>query len=65
MDGILSSYMGMQAQQLQQAVSMSVLNMAMGSQSQVMEDMLANIPETVQPVPVAPGELGFNLDIYA
>lgn len=65
MDGILSSYMGLEALQLQQTVSMSVLNMAMGSQSQVMENMLANLQETVQSVPVAPGEPGFNLDVYA
>lgn len=65
MDGILSTYMGMQAQELQQSVSMSVLNMAMSSQSQVMEEMIADMPEMVQSIPVAKGELGFNLDVYA
>lgn len=65
MDGILSSYMGMQAQELQQSVSVSVLNMAMSSQSQVMEEMIADMPEMVQSIPVSKGELGFNLDVYA
>lgn len=65
MDGILSSYMGMQAQELQQSVSMSVLNMAMSSQSQVMEELIADMPDVAQSVPVAKGELGFNLDVYA
>lgn len=65
MDGILSSYMGMQAQELQQSISMSALNMAMSSQSQVMEELIADMPDVAQSVPVAKGELGFNLDVYA
>ncbi|WP_312653612.1 putative motility protein [Aminipila sp.] len=65
MDGILSSYMGMQALELQQSVSMSVLNMAMSSQTQVMEEMITDMPDVAQSMPVAEGELGFNLDVYA
>ncbi|QHI73190.1 YjfB family protein [Aminipila terrae] len=67
MDGILSSYTGLQAQQLQQNVSMSVLNMAMDSQSQAAQQMIADMPPApaAQGVPVAKGELGFNIDVYA
>lgn len=65
MDGILSSYMGMQLQSLQQNVSMSVLNMAMGSQSEVAMEMVAQMSEMSASVPVSPGETGFNLDVYA
>ncbi len=65
MDGILSSYMGMQALELQQSVSMSVLNMAMSSQTQVMEEMITDMPDVAQSMPVDEGELGFNLDVYA
>ncbi|MBE6035484.1 YjfB family protein [Aminipila sp.] len=65
MDGILSAYMGRQAQALQQSVSISVLNMAMSTQEQVMGEMIAELPDIAQSVPAAAGELGFNLDVYA
>ncbi|MFV0516314.1 MAG: putative motility protein [Aminipila sp.] len=64
MDGI-SSYMGMQAQMLQRSLSMAVLDMSMNQGATLVSEMLDKMPEMAQSVPVAEGEVGFNLDVYA
>lgn len=64
MDGI-SSYMGMQAQQLQQTVSLSILDMAMNQGAAFATEMIEQMPDVAATVPVSEGEVGFNLDVRA
>lgn len=62
MDGIVSATMGMQAEALQRNLSYALLNKAMNTETMMAAKLLEELPQVA---PVRPGEVGFNLDVFA
>lgn len=62
MDGIVSAVMGMQADALQRNLSYALLAKAMNTDTMMAAKLLEELP---QAAPVMPGEVGFNLDVFA
>ncbi len=63
MDGIVSSIMGMKAAEIQRNLSYAILRKAMDTDTMMAAKLLEELPQAA--APVMPGEVGFNLDVFA